>query len=318
MIYRLSRKRSHISGPKGPMNEYHIPVLLEQSLEGLAIKPDGIYIDTTFGGGGHAKEILNRLDDKGHLFVFDQDEDAVANLWEDDRMTLIISNFRYVQRWMKYYNVEGKVDGLLADLGVSSHQFDDPQRGFSYRYDEQLDMRMNRQQKLTAADILNTYSVDQLQEMFSSYGEVTNSKTLAQQIVKARMSSPINTTGQLVSIAEQVMRGQKMRYLSQLFQALRIEINDEMNALKDLLRGAEEVLKPGGRLVVISYHSLEDRLVKRFFKTGNFEGEQDTDFFGKRSAKWKVITKNPVEAGVEEQKVNVRSRSGKLRAAEKA
>jgi 16S rRNA (cytosine1402-N4)-methyltransferase len=219
---------------------------------------------------------------------------------------------------MKFYGVEEKIDGLLADLGVSSHQFDDPQRGFSYRYDEPLDMRMNRQQTLTAADILNTYSVDQLQEMFSRYGEVTNSKTLAQQIVQARIASPINTTGQLVSIAEQVMRGQKMRYLSQMFQALRIEINDEMNALKDLLLGAEKVLKPGGRLVVISYHSLEDRLVKRFFKTGNFDGEQDTDFFGKRSVKWKVITKNPVEASEDEQKMNPRSRSGKLRVAEKA
>lgn len=299
------------------MNEYHVPVLLSQSLEGLAIKPDGIYIDTTFGGGGHAKEILNRLDDKGHLFVFDQDEDAVANLWEDDRMTLIISNFRYLYQWMKYYGVIGKVDGLLSDLGVSSHQFDDPQRGFSYRYDEPLDMRMNRQQKLTAADILNTYSVDQLQDMFSRYGEVTNSKTLAQQIVQARAATEITTTGQLVSVAERVIRGQKMRYLSQLFQALRIEINDEINALKDLLKGSEKVLKPGGRIAVIAYHSLEDRLVKRFFKSGNFEGEPDTDFFGKRSSKWKVITKNPVEADVDEQRMNPRSRSAKLRVAEK-
>jgi len=300
------------------MNEYHIPVLLEQSLEGLAIKPDGIYIDTTFGGGGHAKEILSRLDDKGHLFVFDQDEDAVANLWEDDRMTLIISNFRYVQRWMKYYKVEGKIDGLLADLGVSSHQFGDPQRGFSYRYDEQLDMRMNRQQKLTAADILNIYSVEQLQEMFSQYGEVTNAKTLAQQIVQARSASPIATTGQLVSIAEAVLRGPKMQYLSKLFQALRIEINDEINSLKDLLKGTEQILKPGGRAVIISYHSLEDRLAKRFFKTGNFEGEHDTDFFGQRKSNWKVITKNPVEADEEEQKINPRSRSAKMRVAERA
>ena len=183
------------------MSEYHIPVLLEESLAGLDIKPGGIYADTTFGGGGHAREILNRLDDKGHLFVFDQDEDAAKNVWEDDRMTLIVSNFRYIHRWMKYYDVKGKIDGMLADLGVSSHQFDDPQRGFSYRYDEPLDMRMNQQQTLTAADILNTYSVDQLQEMFSRYGEVTNSKTLAQQIVQARIASPINTTGQLVSIA---------------------------------------------------------------------------------------------------------------------
>src|SRR5688500_188799 len=260
------------------MSDYHIPVLLEPSMEGLKIRPDGIYIDTTFGGGGHAKVIAARLDDKGHLFVFDQDEDAIQNLWGDERITLINSNFRYIQHWMKYYGVTGKIDGVLADLGVSSHQFDDPERGFSYRYDEPLDMRMNRQQKRSAADVLNEYTATQLQDMLSQYGEVTNARTLANQIVQARSASPINTTGQLVSIAEQVIRGQKMRYLSQLFQALRIEINDEIGALKELLTGTEKVLKPGGRMVVISYHSLEDRLVKRFFKSGNFEGEQEKDF----------------------------------------
>ncbi|MBK9981818.1 MAG: 16S rRNA (cytosine(1402)-N(4))-methyltransferase RsmH [Saprospiraceae bacterium] len=300
------------------MSEYHIPVLLNESLDGLAIRPDGIYVDVTFGGGGHSREILNRLDDKGHLFVFDQDEDAVQNLWGDDRMTLINSNFRYITRWMKYYNVDSKIDGILADLGVSSYQFDNPQRGFSYRFDEALDMRMNQKQTLTAADVLNEYDVQHLQEMFSQYGEITNAKTLAQQIVQARTGRRIETTGQLVSVAEAVLRGHKMQYLSQLFQALRIEINDEMNALKDMLKGAEEVLKPGGRLSVISYHSLEDRLVKRFFKSGNFEGEPETDFFGKRSVGWKVITKNPIEADVEEQARNPRSRSGKLRVAEKA
>lgn len=300
------------------MSEYHIPVLLHPSIDGLAIKPDGIYVDATFGGGGHAKEIAARLDDKGHLFVFDQDEDAIANLWGDDRVTLIISNFRYLHHWMKYYGVDGKVDGMLADLGVSSHQFDDPERGFSYRFDEALDMRMNRQQNLTAADVLNQYEADQLQEMFSRYGEVTNAKTLAQQIVFARKVTPINTTGQLVSVAERVVKGQKMRYLSQLFQALRIEINDEMNALKDLLTGTEKVLKPGGRMSVISYHSLEDRLVKRYFKSGNFEGEDEKDFFGTRTVRWKVITKNPVEPDDQEQQKNPRSRSAKLRVAEKA
>lgn len=299
------------------MSEYHVPVLLAASLDAMAIRPDGIYIDATFGGGGHAKGISDRLDDKGHLFVFDQDEDAAANLWGDDRVTLINSNFRYISHWMKYYGTEGKIDGLLADLGVSSHQFDNPERGFSYRFDEPLDMRMNRQQKLTAADIINTYPAEQLQDMFSKYGEVTNARTLAQQIVMARKTSPVNTTGQLVSIAEAVLRGQKMRYLSQLFQALRIEINDEMGALKDLLKGAEKVLKPGGRIAIISYHSLEDRLAKRFFKTGNFEGEHNTDFFGHRTVKWKMITKNPVEADVEEQARNPRSRSAKLRVAEK-
>ncbi len=300
------------------MSEYHIPVLLNESLDGLAIRPDGIYVDVTFGGGGHSREILNRLDDKGHLFVFDQDEDAVHNLWGDDRMTLINSNFRYITRWMKYYDVDSKIDGILADLGVSSYQFDNPQRGFSYRFDEALDMRMNQKQTLTAADVLNEYDVQHLQEMFSQYGEITNAKTLAQQIVQARIGKRIETTGQLVNIAEAVLRGHKMQYLSQLFQALRIEINDEMNALKEMLKGAEEILKPGGRLAVISYHSLEDRLVKRFFKSGNFEGEPETDFFGKRSVGWKVITKNPIEADVEEQARNPRSRSGKLRVAEKA
>ena len=299
------------------MSEYHVPVLLSESLDYMAIKPEGIYVDVTFGGGGHSKEIINRLDDKGHLFVFDQDEDAVKNLWEDQRMTLIVSNFRHLSRWMKYYGVSGKVDSILADLGVSSYQFDNPDRGFSYRFDEPLDMRMNQKQSLTAADVLNEYEVQHLQDMFSQYGEITNARTLAQQIIQARTSSPINTTGQLVSIAEQVLRGPKMQYLSKLFQALRIEINDELGALKEMLKGAEEVLKPGGRLVVISYHSLEDRLAKRFFKSGNFEGEPDTDFFGKKTVGWKVITKNPIEADQQEQMKNPRSRSAKMRVAEK-
>lgn len=300
------------------MSDYHIPVLLGPSMDGLAIKPDGIYIDTTFGGGGHAKEILHQLDDKGHLFVFDQDEDAVTNLWEDERLTLIVSNFRFIEKWMKYYEVDGKIDGILADLGVSSHQFDEPQRGFSYRYDEPLDMRMNQQQSMTAADVLNSYSAEQLQDMFSKYGEVTNSKTLAKLIVQERATHPLTTTGQLAAVAEKVARGQKMRYLSQLFQALRIEVNDEMNALKDLLRGAEKVLKPGGRMVVISYHSLEDRLVKRFFKSGNFEGEPESDFFGKKQVQWKAITKNPIEADDDEQMRNPRSRSAKMRIGQRA
>ncbi len=299
------------------MSEYHVPVLLGPSLDGLDIKPDGIYVDVTFGGGGHAREIAQRLDDKGHLFVFDQDEDAAANLWGDERVTLIVSNFRHLTRWMKYYGVDGKVDGLLADLGVSSHQFDDPIRGFSYRYDEPLDMRMNRQQSLSAADVINQYDAIQLQDIFSKYGEISNAKTLAQHIVKTRTGSMINTTGQLADVAGQVLKGQKMRYLSQLFQALRIEINDEMGALKELLRSTHQVLKPGGKMVVISYHSLEDRLVKRFFKSGNFEGEPDTDLFGRRKELWDVITHRPIEPDEEEQRINPRSRSAKLRVAEK-
>ena len=299
------------------MSEYHVPVLLGPSLDGLDIKPDGIYVDVTFGGGGHAREITKRLDDKGHLFVFDQDEDAAANLWGDERVTLIVSNFRHLTRWMKYYGVDGKVDGLLADLGVSSHQFDDPIRGFSYRYDEPLDMRMNRQQALSAADVINQSDAVQLQDIFSKYGEISNAKTLAQHIVKSRSGSPITTTGQLADVASQVLKGQKMRYLSQLFQALRIEINDEMGALKELLKSTHQVLKPGGKMVVISYHSLEDRLVKRFFKSGNFEGDPDTDLFGRRKEMWEVITHRPIEPDEEEQRVNPRSRSAKLRIAGK-
>ena len=218
---------------------------------------------------------------------------------------------------MKYYGVSGRVDGILADLGVSSHQFDDPSRGFSYRYDEPLDMRMNQQQTLTAADVVNQYDATQLQDVFSKYGEVTNAKTLAQHILKARAGSPISTTGQLADVADQCVKGLRMRYLSQLFQALRIEINDEMGALKALLMSAHEVLKPEGRVAVISYHSLEDRLVKRYFKSGNFEGEPDTDLFGRRKELWEVITQRPIEPDDEEQRVNPRSRSAKLRIAEK-
>ena len=299
------------------MSEYHVPVLLGPSIDGLDIRPNGIYVDVTFGGGGHAREIANRLDDKGHLFVFDQDEDAEANLWGADNVTLIISNFRHLTRWMKYYGVSGRVDGILADLGVSSHQFDDPSRGFSYRYDEPLDMRMNQQQTLTAADVVNQYDATQLQDVFSKYGEVTNAKTLAQHILKARAGSPISTTGQLADVADQCVKGLRMRYLSQLFQALRIEINDEMGALKALLMSAHEVLNPEGRVAVISYHSLEDRLVKRYFKSGNFEGEPDTDLFGRRKELWEVITQRPIEPDDEEQRVNPRSRSAKLRIAEK-
>jgi 16S rRNA (cytosine1402-N4)-methyltransferase len=299
------------------MSEYHVPVLLGPSIDGLDIRPEGIYVDATFGGGGHAKELAQRLDDKGHLFVFDQDEDAEANLWGATNVTLITSNFRHLTRWMKYYDVIGRVDGILADLGVSSHQFDDPSRGFSYRYDEPLDMRMNRQQLLSAADVINRYDAAQLQDIFSKYGEVTNARTLAQHIVKSRSASPITTTGQLADVADACIKGLKMRYLSQLFQALRIEINDEMGALKELLISAQEVLKPGGRIAVISYHSLEDRLVKRYFKSGNFEGDADTDLFGRRKEKWEVITQRPIEPDDEEQRINPRSRSAKLRVAEK-
>lgn len=299
------------------MTEYHVPVLLEAALEGLAIRPTGIYIDATFGGGGHAREITHRLDDKGHLFVFDQDEAAAANLWKDDRITLIRSNFRHIVRWMEYYGVSGRVDGLLADLGVSSHQFDEPERGFSYRFDEPLDMRMNRQQEVSAADVLNHYDASRLQEVFSRFGELPSARTLATRIAQARAASPILTTGQLVALAEPFARGQRARYLAQLFQALRIEVNAEMSALQALLEGASGVLRPGGRLVVIAYHSLEDRMVKRYLKTGNASGQPEKDFFGHVRQTWQVITPHPIEPGEEELLQNPRSRSAKLRVGEK-
>lgn len=299
------------------MSEYHVPVLLTPSLEGLAINPDGYYVDATFGGGGHAKAIASKLSDKGHLFVFDQDESAASNLWESDQVTLVRSNFRYLHSWMKYYDVAGKIDGILADLGVSSHQFDEPERGFSYRFDELLDMRMNRVQPLTAADILRDYSESELVEVFSTYGELPASKSLAREIVNVRKTRAIKTTGQLVAIAEPFAKGLKVRYLSQLFQALRIAVNDEMGALQGLLTGSRDSLKKGGRLVVISYHSLEDRMVKRFLKSGNIQGDAEADWFGNVAKTWKVLTNHPIEADENEMKENPRSRSAKLRIGEK-
>ena len=299
------------------MSEYHQPVLLGPAIEGLRIRPDGIYVDATFGGGGHAREIMNYLDDKGHLFVFDQDVNAAANLWEDERLTLIAANFRYLTQWMKYYGIHGKVNGILADLGVSSYQLDEPTRGFSYRFDEPLDMRMNVMQSKSAADVINQYDATSLQQMFSQYGEITNARTLAGKIVEARSASPIKTTGQLADIVTTCIKGQKWKYLSQLYQALRIEINDEIGALQELLKSAAETLVEEGRMVVISYHSLEDRLVKRFFKAGNFEGEPDADFYGTKKKGWNVITPRPIEPDNEEQKLNPRSRSAKMRIAEK-
>lgn len=299
------------------MSEYHVPVMLESSLEGLAIDPDGYYVDVTFGGGGHAKAIASKLSDKGHLFVFDQDESAASNLWGSDQVTLVRSNFRFLHSWMKYYGVAGKISGILADLGVSSHQFDEPERGFSYRFDEPLDMRMNRSQPLTAADVLRDYSETELVDAFSTYGELPASKSLAREIVAVRKTRTIKTTGQLVTVAEPFAKGLKVRYLSQLFQALRIVVNDEMGALAGMLEGASESLSPGGRLVVISYHSLEDRMVKRFLKSGNIHGTTSPDFYGNVTKTWKVLTNHPLEANDEELKQNTRSRSAKLRIGEK-
>lgn len=257
---------------------YHIPVLLQESIDGLDIKPDGVYVDVTFGGGGHSREILRHLSPKGHLYSFDQDEDAEKNIIDDDRFTFVRSNFRYVRNWMRYYGVE-HIDGLLADLGVSSHHFDDETRGFSFRFDAPLDMRMNKRSSLTAAEILNNYDEEQLADIFYIYGELKNARKLAAAIVKARAERPISTTGDLIQTTEKLfMREREKKEIAKLFQALRIEVNHEMEALKEMLNGAREILCPGGRLSVITYHSLEDRIVKNIMKTGNTEGKIKKDF----------------------------------------
>ena len=298
------------------LGEYHTSVLLHECIEGLAIKPDGVYVDVTFGGGGHSAAILQKLGKKGKLFAFDQDADALNNAPADERFTLIHANFRNLKRFLRVHNVPG-VDGILADLGVSSWQFDTAERGFSYRFDGPLDMRMNRLTEKTAATVLNTYGADDLQKMFGEYGEVRNAKTLANAIVDLRSSQPIETIADLKSIAEQNRMGEAHKYLAQVFQAIRIEVNDELGALKDFLQQSVEVLNPGGRLVVLTFHSLEDRLVKNLIKNGNFEDEPAKDFFGHFKLDLKAVNKKPVTATSEELKQNSRSRSAKLRVAEK-
>lgn len=295
---------------------YHLPVLAAESMEALAIRSTGNYVDATFGGGGHAKLILQKLGDKGRLLGFDQDEDAAQNVLNDNRFTFVHSNFRYLKRFLKLHGVK-TVDGILADLGVSSHQFDEATRGFSYRFDAALDMRMNQEDERTAAHIVNDYSVEDLQRIFSEFGEVRNSRTLAQRIVEERRARPIQTINDLLNIMEPLIRGQRLRYLSQVFQALRIEVNDEMVALREFLEQSLEVLQPGGRLVILTYHSLEDRMVKNFLKTGNAKGEVNSDFYGNISRPFKVITKNPMEPSETEIAENPRARSAKLRVAEK-
>ena len=296
---------------------YHIPVLLQESIDGLDIKPDGVYVDVTFGGGGHSREILRHLSPKGHLYSFDQDEDAEKNIIDDDRFTFVRSNFRYVRNWMRYYGVE-HIDGLLADLGVSSHHFDDETRGFSFRFDAPLDMRMNKRSNLTAAEILNNYDEEQLADIFYIYGELKNARKLAAAIVKARAERPISTTGDLIQTTEKLfMREREKKEIAKLFQALRIEVNHEMEALKEMLNGAREILCPGGRLSVITYHSLEDRIVKNIMKTGNTEGKIKKDFFGRSEAPFRQINNKVIMPDEEEQERNPRSRSAKLRIAEK-
>lgn len=293
---------------------YHLPVLLHRSIELLDIQPDGIYVDATFGGGGHARSILEKLGARGKLFGFDQDPDAAANVPADARFQFVPGNFRFMNRYLKVYGIRA-VDGILADLGVSSHQLDEAERGFSYRFDSQLDMRMNRVEGRTAADVLNESDAGTLQRIFSEFGELRNAKTMAAAIVQARHAKPLRTVGDLLAVTEPLIRGQKWKYLSQVFQALRIEVNEEMIALESFLAASHELLKPGGRLVVISYHSLEDRMVKNFFKTGHPGGEVQKDFFGNIYRPFEIITKKAIEAESVELKSNPRSRSAKLRAA---
>ena len=296
---------------------YHVPVLLRESVDGLVIKPDGVYIDTTFGGGGHSKEILSRLGKTGHLFSFDQDADAEKNSIDDNRFTFVRSNFRYIKNWMRYYGIK-QVNGLLADLGVSSHHFDDETRGFSFRFDAPLDMRMNKRASMTAADILNNYEEEQLSEIFYIYGELKNARKLAAAIVKARNEKAIMTTGDLMEVTEKLLqREREKKETAKLFQALRIEVNHEMDALKDLLNGAETVLRKGGRLSVITYHSLEDRIVKNFMKAGNVEGKIQQDFFGHINSPFQQVGNKVITPTEVEQQQNPRSRSAKLRIAEK-
>ena len=303
---------------------YHVPVLLEESVGGLDIKPDGIYVDVTFGGGGHSREILRHLGPQGRLFGFDQDEDAERNIVDDERFTFVRSNFRYLRNWMRYYGVE-QIDGLLADLGVSSHHFDDETRGFSFRFDAPLDMRMNKRSGMTAADILNDYSEEQLADIFYLYGELKNARRIAATIVKARVGKPIVTTNDLLQVLgisdtngqSSMVNGQWKKDAAKLFQALRIEVNHEMDALKEMLSAARDLLKAGGRLSVITYHSLEDRMVKNMMRAGNLEGKVVQDFFGCTASPFRQIGGKVIVPSDEEQQQNPRSRSAKLRIAEK-
>lgn len=295
---------------------YHNPVLLSECIEGMAIRPNGIYVDVTFGGGGHSKEILRKLK-KGQLIAFDQDADALENKPEDERFTLINSNFRYLKNFLQLYGAI-PVDGILADLGVSSHQIDDPERGFSTRFEADLDMRMDRRQKLTAKSILNSYGEYELKTILSLYGELRNAGRIASLVVKGRKLTEISSTAQLKKLIRVCApRNKEQKFFAQVFQALRIEVNEELASLKELLQQSLQVLKVGGRLVVISYHSLEDRLVKNFIKTGNFEGVLEKDFYGNPNQVFKPITRKPIVPGEEEIKRNNRSRSAKLRIAEK-
>ncbi len=305
---------------------YHIPVLLDESVSGMAIKPGGVYVDVTFGGGGHSSEIARRINGDGHLYSFDQDADAEENVekspvlkeaQENGAFTFVRSNFRYLKNWMRYYGVD-HVDGILADLGVSSHHFDDETRGFSFRFDSPLDMRMNTRAGVTAAEVVNTYDEARLADVFYLYGELKTSRRIAAAIVKARQEMEIKTTQDFLQVVEPFFkREREKKDMAKLFQALRIEVNHEMDALKEMLAAATEVLGEGGRLSVITYHSLEDRIVKNVMKTGNAEGKRETDFFGRVQTPFKLVNNKVIVPPADEQARNPRSRSAKLRVAEK-
>lgn len=297
---------------------YHVPVLLNESIDGLALKPGGIYVDVTFGGGGHSREILSRLTGGARLFSFDQDADAENNIPADaEGFTFVRSNFRYLKNWMRYYGID-HIDGLLADLGVSSHHFDDAERGFSFRFDAPLDMRMNKRAGMTAADILNTYDEEQLADVFYIYGELKNSRRIAAAVAKARTTKKIATTNDFMDIAAPIFkREREKKDMTKLFQALRIEVNHEMDALKEMLLAATELLAPEGRLSVITYHSLEDRIVKNIMKAGNAAGKVEQDFFGRIQTPFRLVNNKVITPSDEELEKNPRSRSAKLRIAEK-
>src|SRR5688572_8346671 len=306
------------SNDPSPGSGYHVPVLLHESIEALAIRPNGIYVDCTFGGGGHSREILKHLGKEGKLIAFDQDADAQRNLPDDDRVVFVPHNFRHLQRFLRLHRISS-VDGILADLGVSSHQFDEAARGFSTRFDAALDMRMDQRQENTAADVLGGYTEQQLHKMFEQYGEVTNAKTLARTIVQVRQAVPLKTIDNFKQAVSSAVKGNPNKYFAQVFQALRIEVNDEFGALKEMLQQAPSVLNSGGRIAVITFHSLEDRIVKVFFKKGNFEEEETYDPFGRSTSRppLQAITKKPLLPSPEEIRNNPRARSSKLRVAEK-
>jgi 16S rRNA (cytosine1402-N4)-methyltransferase len=307
------KKSTPINGLTDKRIKYHTPVLLQECIDGLDIWPGGIYVDCTFGGGGHSKAILQQLNENGRLIVFDQDDDARKNLPDDNRVIFVPQNFRHLQRFLRLHKA-AQVDGILADLGVSSHQFDEADRGFSIRFDAALDMRMDQRQKITAVDVLQDFSEAQLHKMFEQYGEVTNSKTLAKTIVSQRALAPIRTINEFKSAVHSIVKGNPQKYFAQVFQALRIEVNDELGALRELLQQTVSVLKPGGRVAIITFHSLEDRIVKNFFRDGTFEDTAIDDVYGHRFENpFKVITKKPITATEKELKENTRSRSAKLR-----